>query len=227
MSAVKPSEIDDFVGQSISALTPVGKDAQRTSVRCGRSSVAVVASADADRLGLTIGLTLTGALLAELEHLSAVEKARAAALRLVNSRPYSRKRLADRLRARGFESPVIDAVIERLTKAGLLNDTEYGRELIRQTRAARPAGERLLRAKLGQHGLDRMLIDQLVAQAMADAPDPMDDPDVDRLVERKAAAMGHLDSATQARRLFGLLARRGFSAEDARRIVDRHVRMDD
>jgi regulatory protein len=220
-------ERPELVGLEITALAPVGVDAVRTSVRCGPKTVGVVATTEIADLGLRIGTTLTESLIARIEHFSAIEKARTAALRLVNARQYSKEKLAQRLRKRGFDGAVIAPVIERLENAGLLNDAEYGRILIRQIHASKPAGDRLVRSKLAEHGVARALIDELIAQSKSDRPDPMDDPKLERLVVRKMASMQHLDAGTQSRRLFAMLARRGFDAEVARAMVDRHVRMDD
>ena len=81
-------------------------------------------------------------------------------------------------------------------------------------------GPRLLEQKLMQKKLPRDMVREL-AQEAEDNTDPVED--AWSLVEKKLATstMQKLDTATRKRRLWGMLARRGFDGETIRTVMDR------
>ncbi len=85
--------------------------------------------------------------------------------------------------------------------------------------AREPAGPRLLQQKLYQKGLPRDLIDRLVADATADTDDQREQ--ATRFAETKLRSMQRLDAPTRNRRLYGQLARRGFSPDVIRGVMER------
>jgi regulatory protein len=119
---------------------------------------------------------------------------------------------------------VIDQVIERLSELDLLDDRAFGRALIRELTRAKPAGPNLLKQKLYAKGLDRQLIDELVADATADLDEQADGATA--FARKKARSMQHLDPDQQKRRLYGQLARRGFTPDAIRTAMDAVLRDD-
>ena len=233
-----PGSEEGWEGREITAIAAHSRDPERVVVRSGRAAVAVLKRDTAVELDLHVGQPLTTALVARLRDVAAVDKARQLALRILGQRAVSRAALIDRLQKREFSAETARRVADRLEAVGLLDDEAYGRAVLRQLTLAKPAGPRLMRQKLIQKGLDRALIDRLVAEATsgaaaeealsgsADSATAVDSPmtALDRLVARKLATMRGLDRATQARRLYGLLARRGFDYDQASEAVDRAFR---
>jgi regulatory protein len=113
---------------------------------------------------------------------------------------------------------VIDQVVQRLTELELLDDRAYGQMLIRDLTRGKPAGPALLKQKLYAKGLDRKLIDELVAEA-TDDPDQQAEDATD-FARKKARSMRHLEPEKQKRRLYGQLARRGFAPDAIRTAMD-------
>lgn len=212
-----------FVGRQITAIVPVGREHANVSIRVGRRTVAVIPAIELHELELAVGTELTLEQLDCLDELARVVKARAHALRLLNARPYSTRNLSRKLLLKGYSKEVIAQVVERLTRVGLLNDEQFGRELIRQLRAGKPAGDRLLASKLAQHGIDTRIAQRLISESAGEQVPAHEDPAIEKLVVRKLASMSHLAPEVRARRIFGLLARRGFDYEQVRQIVDRHL----
>jgi len=161
-------------------------------------------------LGLKVGDAWSEALAKRVAQAATYDKALRAAMRRLDRRAMSTRQLADKLRTLGFEPSIIEQVTARLTELGALNDRAYGEALIREIQRGKPAGPRLLRAKLAQKGLDRALIDELLAEAAAD-----DDPVAcaRSLAQRRLTALSRYDVPTRRRRLWGLLARRGFDSD--------------
>ena len=119
--------------------------------------------------------------------------------------------VSDKLRELGHDPEVREAVMQRLDELGLIDDTAYAQMLIRETQRAKPAGPMLLRQKLMQKKVDRSLIDRLVAEATADPDDQR--AAARQLVEKKLPSLARFDAATRKRRLYGQLARRGFTSD--------------
>jgi regulatory protein len=70
--------------------------------------------------------------------------------------------LRRKLQAKEFEPDVIEYGIERCTAAGLLDDERYAREFV-ASRVRRGHGAQRIRQDLAQRGVDRQLVDSLLA----------------------------------------------------------------
>jgi len=107
----------------------------------------------------------------------------------------------------------------------LLNDREFAHEALRQTTRHAPAGERLLRDVLDRHGVTPEIAGEAIEEAQAQSP--QEEQQARALIESRLKAMGSLDPFAQARRLMALLARRGFEAELAERLIREIVGLSD
>jgi regulatory protein len=151
-----------------------------------------------------------------LSHEEQLDAARDAALRLLAIRERSAVELRSRLRQKGFDPDVIVAVMERLQESKLQDDGRFGSQFVEAATRRGLAGRRI-QAELRARGLSR---EQAAVAAV-------EDPDVElarsrELAARRAARMGDLPIEARARRLMGLLARKGFDP-DTCRIVAKEV----
>jgi len=141
------------------------------------------------------------------------EAAREAGLKLLERTRRTRADLRRRLRDKGFAEPVVAEVIERLTGVGLLDDVEFARAFLAGRWGRRAAGWRVLERDLMQRGLEREDIDRARARFEAEQG-PADEVRLARRVaaqaERRYAALDH---RVRRRRLYALLARRGFDGD--------------
>ena len=144
-----------------------------------------------------------------------VSVARAICLRLLTDRARTRTELVTALRRKGVPDDAASTVLDRFAEVGLIDDAaiaeNYALVQHRQRGLAAPA----VAGKLRQRGLDEntirtalMSIDASSEQAAATA-----------LVARKLRTLQHLEPSVQARRLYGLLARRGYSASTASTVI--------
>lgn len=140
------------------------------------------------------------------------------ALALLAGRSYGRVELSRRLVRHGYPAPDVDAAVERLVAAGLLDDAAYARQLARSKLVDRGQSGRRVRRELSARGI----ADTVAAAALAEVAE---DEGVDeaataaRLARRRVGALVGLPVPTQRRRLFGFLARRGYDPDVARRAV--------
>ena len=154
---------------------------------------------------------------AEIEALQAEgdqEKAYNRALDYLSYRPRSCKEIDLYLQKRGLPEGQIEVVIERLERAGLLDDEAFARFWVENRERFRPRGLRALRYELRIKGVSGEIIDR--ALESVDAQES-----AYRSAERKARQLRDADRQTFYRKMIDFLSRRGFAYEVAREATDR------
>lgn len=142
------------------------------------------------------------------------ESAYAYALKLLGQRSYTVFRLRRKLHQKEFPDSETSAAIERLAAAGILNDVRYAESFARGRLGANTAFSlRHVTNSLIRRGIDRKTAEQAV-EAVADEENFDAKTTIERVVRKKLASMGHLEPDTARRRLYGFLARRGFSPDE-------------
>lgn len=195
----------------ITAINPTKRKADRFAVRVDGRTVATLSGRSVAALRLAVDQNWDPDLAEQVDRAQAFDKAYDAALSRLNRRAMSRRQLHDKLRQLDHSQSVVDQVLDRLEELRLLDDEELGRELIRQTIASRPAGPRLLRSKLQQRGFPAALIDRLLETELPSTADSV--RGAAALAQQKLRTMSRLDPLARKRRLWGMLARRGFDAD--------------
>src|ERR1700739_1461150 len=144
------------------------------------------------------------------------EQARALCLRLLTARARTRAELAGQLKKRGYPDDVSTKVLDRLAKVGLVNDADFAEQWVQSRRASAGKGNRALAAELRTKGLD----DDVIEAALSGIDGATEYDRAVKLV-RSRLRRESLDGdqanekakakAKVARRLVGILARRGYS----------------
>ena len=128
-------------------------------------------------------------------------------LRALTGAPKTRQQLAELLAKRDVPEDAAEAVLDRFTEVGLIDDAAFARAWVSSRQAGRGLARRALSSELRAKGVD--------AEVAAEAVEAVDEDDeraaARRLVERRAGAMRRLDRATATRRLIGMLARKGYN----------------
>jgi len=141
--------------------------------------------------------------------LSREEQARNLCLRLLTARARTRAELEGQLAKRGYPYDVSKRVLDRLTQVGLIDDADFAEQWVRSRRANAGKGKRALAAELRTKGVDNDVIMAALDGIDAGAERQRAEKLVrDRLRREK---LGDDDDAKIARRLVGMLARRGYS----------------
>lgn len=141
--------------------------------------------------------------------------ARAICLRLLTTAPKTRAQLADALRKRGVPEEAARTVLERFSEAGLIDDEAFAAAWVSSRHHGRGLARRALAQELRHRGVEEETVQEAVAQL-----DPEQEVETARgLVARKLAATRGADPRTRMRRLVGMLARKGYPAGLAFRVV--------
>jgi regulatory protein len=116
---------------------------------------------------------------------------------------------------RGVPADVAEEVLDRFEEVHLIDDEDFARRWVETRHAGRGLARRALRHELRERGV----ADETVAEALAGI-DEQDELDAARdLVRRRVSGMRGDDPARRARRLAGMLARRGYDSSIAARAI--------
>jgi len=141
--------------------------------------------------------------------------ARAIVLTKLTAQARSRHELADALAAKAVPADVAKQVLDRFTEVGLVDDVAFAEAWVRSRQTSRGLAGRALAHELRGKGVDEEVIRDSLGQIQPD-----DEREAARvLVTRKLRSTRGLDQATRARRLAGLLARKGYPAGLAMQVV--------
>ena len=141
--------------------------------------------------------------------------ARAICLRALTGSPRTRSQLADLLATRGVPDDAADAVLDRFTEVGLIDDAAYARAWVSSRQAGRGLARRALSAELRAKGVEP----EVAAEAVSAVDDDDERAAARRLVERKLGSVRRVDRTTATRRLVGMLARKGYGGGLAAAVV--------
>ena len=140
--------------------------------------------------------------------------------------PRSIRELRRRLLGKGESEGDVEAVITRLTAAGLLDDAAYARAIVHAKVSAQAFSRRRLQLELAKRGVAREIADAAITDVLSD--EGVDEAtSLERVARKKLRLLGGLDEATQRRRLFAYLVRRGYDLEHIRSSVRQLLRSGD
>jgi regulatory protein len=168
----------------------------------------------AQEKGLHAGMAVDEA---ELDELRAEDERRAAyeaAIHLLSYRPRSEREMRQRLRRRGIAAEVIDETVARLHASHYLDDAAFAQFWRESRQALSPRSGRLIRSELLSKGVD--------AGTATSTVEGLDDEEsAYRAASKRLKSLQGDDFDVFRRRLGGFLARRGFSYDVIRRVVER------
>ena len=144
------------------------------------------------------------------------EKAKKQVLRWLRHGELSRARAGTRLQEKGFETLVIERVLDELVEAGVLDDARCAESLVNAWCRSGPMAARELERRLLERGIDACLASSISTAACSD--EELEDALV--LARKRLGRLGTLPRNVAARRLFEDLARRGYEEDTARRTLD-------
>jgi regulatory protein len=153
---------------------------------------------------LRVGQELSDEDIARLQMQDGVERAYERALNFLSYRPRSEAEVRRNLRKKNVADEVVESVVERLERAGLLDDREFARYWVENRRQFNPRGTRALRHELWQRGVPDSIISDVLVGFDEEAA-------ARKAAEAGARRLAHLEPRDFRRKLGAYLARRGFS----------------
>lgn len=142
-------------------------------------------------------------------------RARQICLNQLSYAPKTRSQLREVLVKREIPEDVADEVLSRFADVGLIDDAAFAKAWVESRHHSKGLAGRALKAELRQRGVGSDDINEAVAALDPDA----ETETARRLVERKLSSTRGLPTETRTRRLAGMLARKGYPAGLAFRII--------
>ena len=156
------------------------------------------------------GAELSDAEYDELYSASTLSLAKARALRIINTRPMSRKEMYDRLITKGETPDNAELCADWLCDMGLINDRSYASSVVRHY-AVKGYGPSRIKQELKRHGLSRELWDE----ALEELPEQYDY--VDRFLRSR---LNDPEDRAQIKKVSDALFRRGYSWEQIKHALN-------
>ena len=141
--------------------------------------------------------------------------ARQICLRLLTLAPRTRAQLAGALQRRHIPGPAAEAVLDRFTEAGLIDDPAFARAWVESRHHGRGLSRRALSTELRRRGV----ADEDVQEAVELVGPGQEVVTARQLIAGRVAATRGQPSAARVRKLMGVLARKGYGAALAYRVV--------
>ncbi|WP_306305136.1 recombination regulator RecX [Pseudonocardia sp. N23] len=148
-----------------------------------------------------------------------VAAARTICLRQLEVRSRTRKELADVLRRKGIPDDAADQVLERFGAVGLIDDKAFADQWVHSRHTYSGLGRRAIAVELRRKGVDS----EAVGEALSEIDDASEEARARALVDRKLRTRSGVPDEAMARRLLGMLARKGYPAGIAYRVVKEAV----
>jgi regulatory protein len=155
--------------------------------------------------GLREGVALSHEELREVRVAGERALAMARAFNFLGYRARSEREVRDRLRRYGYGEETVGGVIRRLKELGYLNDAEFARLAAREK--ARKYGPRRVSVELRRSGVDAEIAHEAVEEEFAGRSE------IEAAFSAAARRYNRGGSDAEARRVYGFLMRRGYSAE--------------
>jgi regulatory protein len=138
------------------------------------------------------------------------------ALGLLAVRQRSRRELERRLEGAGFDPEEVRAELDRLEQVGLIDDEAFARAVVEHSFATKKEGRRVVAGRLMSAGIAPETAAVVLDEAVGG-----EEERADALAAAKAARLSGLQPDAAYRRLYGMLARRGYAPDLAGRAARR------
>jgi regulatory protein len=198
----------------ITALQPQKGNKRRVSVFLDGNFLFGLSSETAGALGLHVGREVDRADLDRIAREEQLYEARQYAFLLLSYKARTANELKQRLARKGFSPDIISHTLQRLAELKMVDDAGFARRFAEDRITIGHKGKWRVRGELLKRGVDRQQIDA----AMADAPD--ETAAAKEVAARYASRNRRLEPAILKRRLYAFLARRGFSPDTIRQVID-------
>ncbi len=141
----------------------------------------------------------------------------------LTGRARTRRELADKLSARNVPEDLAAGLLDRFEEVGLVDDSAFAKAWVSDRQRSKGLAPRALAQELRRKGID----DEVAREALDDVSAESQEAAARTLVRRKLRSVRGVDDVVATRRLVSLLARKGYSASMAFRVVKEELSADE
>lgn len=206
----------EFTRCIVTSLDSLPSDPNFRRIRVDGKIVVKLRAVDLEELSILVGDEWTESIAVKVNNLVNAQKARKLAFDLLGKRNHSSKEISKKLLAKGFEVTIIEQILKELTDDGWVDDRTFAIEYATEILRDKPAGRLLLMTKLRSKMIDPDIAEEVVSELLA-ASNEFEA--ALELAKKKLKTENNPKSTATARRVAGLLTRRGFDEETTRTVL--------
>lgn len=172
---------------------------------------------DADnflKAGLRVGQKLTEKQVEDLIFKNELQKFLDRTLRLISFRPRSEKEIRIYLKRKKAPPKLIEKIVTRLKKIKQIDDQKFAYWWVDQRLTFRPRGKFGLIMELKQKGIEKEIVEEVVNEKVNELPLAK------KLAQKKLKTYQNLPKREFRQKMSAFLARRGFSWETIREVIE-------
>lgn len=204
----------------ITAINPSPRREGRYEIFVDGARFAAVSVDTIGRLKLRIRGEVDAQTLAEIERDAQALATLDRAMNMLDFRARSTRDLRRQLLKKGEPEAFVDEALEKLTRAGVLDDASYAKVFTRAKTSSQGFGKRRISMELSKRGISREVSAPAINQALEE--EEINEKDIlEKAAQKKLRTLERYDPETKKRRLYAYLARRGFSSEDISKALRR------
>ncbi len=143
----------------------------------------------------------------QAQHEDDSERAHELVVRRLSLRPHSRAELRSLILAKGIDETIADDLLARFSELQLVDDDAFAQAWVESRHRSKQISRRVLSAELRRKGID----DLTSAEALSQIDDEDELEAARAIATKKLRTLARLDPEVRKRRLYGALARRGYS----------------
>ncbi len=198
----------------ITALQPQKRNKRRVAVFLDGNFLFGLSSETVAALGLHVGRVVDRAELDRIAHEEQLHEARQYAFLLLSYKARTTSELKQRFGRKGFSPDIVSRTLQRLSDLKMIDDAGFARRFAEDRIAIGHKGKWRIRGELLKRGVAR----EQIEDALATAPD--ETAAAREVAEKYRSRNRRLAPDLLKRRLFAFLARRGFSPDTIRSVID-------
>jgi len=171
-----------------------------------------------ERLRLGSGVAFDDRLALEVEREAGILDTYDRALNMLAARGRASADLRRVLIRKGEPADRVTIAIERLERAGFVDDASYARQFTRSKGVGGGLSKRRVQQELAKRGIARDVSDEAIETVFVEEGVD-EEASIERVARKKLRSLSSVDDATRKRRLYSFLARRGYDSDAIGRVL--------
>jgi len=204
--------------RTITGITPSPRKPGRFILEVDGEQVAIMSIEAIERLQLGTGVAVDDRLALEIERESGILQTYDRALNMLATRGRASADLRRILIRKGEPADRVSVAIERLERAGFVDDASFARQFTRSKAVSGGLSKRRVQQELAKRGVAREISDEAIETVFVE--EGVDEEAlIERVARKKLRSLSSVDAPTRKRRLFSFLARRGYDSDAISRVL--------
>lgn len=207
-----------MTSRRVTAIVPNPRKPGRFSLEVESENIATLSIEAIERLRLVTGAAFDDRIAADVEREAGILATYDRALGMLAVRGRASHDLRCVLVKKGEPAACVDVAIERLERAGFLNDASFARHFTRAKVIGGGLSRRRVQQELTKRGVPREVsVEAIDAVFVEEGVD--EEVSLERIARKKLRTLVKVGAPTRKRRLYSFLARRGYDGSDIVRVI--------